>query len=187
MRVLIVASDKAELKAFPDTFEKVASGVGPVLAAASAAYAIAEHLPDVVFSVGSAGSAGKLSIGECVSFARVVSPDFDLSSYGLEVGSTLMGNRKILSSIELDRNSSYVLSSSGSFNTGISLPFHYDAADMEAYGVAFAASMRHIPCFAVKVITDVIGEHVDLGEYGYTLRSLRSLLPLKVEEILSSL
>ena len=179
MKVLIVASDKSELKAFPDKFIKIASGVGPVLSSAFTAFAIAEHHPDIVFSVGSAGSAGKLRIGDCISFSRVITPDSDI---------TLTSDRKKLGAIPLDGNSEYILSSSGTFaaKPGEGNLF-FDAADMEAYGVALSSSLKGIPCYAVKIITDLIGNHVNLGSYGYTLRQLRILLPEKVEEVLSAL
>lgn len=188
MKVLIVASDKSELKAFPDKFIKIASGVGPVLSSAFTAFAIAEHHPDIVFSVGSAGSAGKLRIGDCISFSRVITPDSDISAYGLEKGYTLTSDRKKLGAIPLDGNSDYILSSSGTFaaKPGEGNLF-FDAADMEAYGVALSSSLKGIPCYAVKIITDLIGNHVNLGTYGYTLRQLRILLPEKVEEVLSAL
>ena len=64
MRILVVASDRAELAAFDDSFIKVVSGVGPVFAAASTASAIGQYKPDIVVSAGSAGSTGMLEIGE---------------------------------------------------------------------------------------------------------------------------
>ena len=60
-------------------------------------------------------------------------------------------------------------------------------SSMEAYGVALSSSLKGIPCYAVKIITDLIGNHVNLGTYGYTLRQLRTFLPEKVEEVLSAL
>ena len=185
MKVLLVASDKAELKPFGDECIKIVSGVGPILAAAAAAYAIAEYKPDVVFSVGSAGSMGKLKIGDVASFAKVITPDSDLSAFHLPPGSTLLPSRASLSAIALDGSSSLVLSSSGRFASERSSLS--DAADMEAYGVALSSSLKGIPCYAVKIITDLIGNHVNLGTYGYTLRQLRILLPEKVEEVLSAL
>ena len=184
MKVLVAASDKAELKAFSDRYIKVASGVGPFLSASVTSYAIAEHKPDVVFSVGSAGSFGSLPVGACISFGRVITPDQDLTCYHLSPGATLLPDGKTLREIVLDRNSGYVLSTSGAFAT---VPREGDAADMEGYGVALSAFLHSIPVFAVKVITDIVGSHVSLPEYGYTLRSLREKLPKKVEEIVKSL
>ncbi len=186
VKALVIASDKAELASFHDDFIKVVCGVGPILAAASAASAIAQYRPDAVFSVGSAGSLGVLRIGDCVSFGSVITPDHDLTAFRMKRGSTLLPSRATLHGITLDRSSSYVLSSSGTFASSCP-PLEADAADMEAYGIAVAAMTASIPCFAVKVITDVVGEKVSLPEYGYTLRSLRALLPERVAGILERL
>ena len=184
MKVLVVASSKTELSYFSGSYSKAVSGVGPVLAAAVTASAINEVKPDVVFSVGSAGSMGKLGIGECLSFGSVIMPDMDLTAYGLERGVTLLPAGKKMGRIMLDSNSDSILSTSSSF-AAEPMP-GADAADMEAYGVAVAASLSSIPCYAVKVITDIVGKHVSLKEYGTTLRSLLFKLPAKVEEVLQS-
>ena len=183
MKVLLVASDKAELKPFSDEYIKVVAGVGPVLAAASSAYAIAEHNPDIVFSVGSAGSMGKLKLGDVVSFSRVITPDSNLTAFHLPLGATLLPTRATVSSIPLDSTSEYILSSSGSFAS--IKDESSDAADMEAYGVAIACYLKRIPCFAVKVITDIVGERISLGDYGYNLRAMRETMTAKVDEILA--
>ena len=187
MRLLAVASDKAELRGFPDSWTKIVCGTGPVLAAAVTAAALAEARPDVVFSVGSAGSLGSLKVGDCVSFGSVVCPDQDLTPFHLARGAALLPSHAVMGSLRLDRASELVLSSSGAFAASRNVPIAADAADMEAYGVAAAAYLAGVPCFAVKVITDVAGERISLPEYGFTLRSLRSLLFPKAEEVLRGL
>ena len=62
LRILVAASDKAELASFGDGYIKVVTGVGPVLAAAAVAAAAAVHHPDVIVSTGTAGSMGTSSI-----------------------------------------------------------------------------------------------------------------------------
>ena len=187
MKVLIIASDRSELSAFSDGFVRIVSGVGPFLAAASAAAAIAEHHPDAVFSVGSAGSYGSLSVGECVSFGSVATPDQDLSAFHLRKGSTLLPSRATIGSIDLDRSSSLRLLTSGTFASAPCEDMEADAADMEAYGVALSAFIAHIPCFAVKIITDIVGDGTRLSEYGFRLRDLRERMPAVVEEALRRL
>ena len=56
MKVLIIASDKGELKGFSDEYIKVVSGVGPVMAAVAASREIERVKPDCVISLGSAGA-----------------------------------------------------------------------------------------------------------------------------------
>ncbi len=185
MKVLVVASAKAELKAFGDEYIKLVTGIGPVLAAAATASAIERYSPDVVVSVGTAGSVGKLSVGEIVSFGSVIFPDLDLTSYGLAKGETLLSGGKRLGAIPLDPDSSYVLSTSSSF---ASVPNAYsDASDMEGYGVALAAYLRNIPVFAVKAITDIIGNRVGLAEYTSIRKGVIPLLPQRVESVLCNL
>ena len=194
MKVLLVASSKAELAPFPSEacghdFVKCVCGVGPVLAAASAAAAIAANHPDAVFSVGSAGSYGTLRVGDAVSFGSVVSPDNDLTAFHMKRGAALLPSGATLSSVTLDRNSAYLLSSSGTFASLPHSPFIDsvpDAADMEAYGVAAASLLAAVPCRAVKIITDIIGDGMKLSEYGFRLRELRKRLPEKVLEVLSA-
>ncbi|MBO8436859.1 MAG: hypothetical protein IAA97_07775 [Spirochaetes bacterium] len=184
MKVLVAASSAKELSSFPLSYRRVVTGVGPVLAAAMTAKAISEEKPDAVFSVGSAGSMGELSVGACISFGSVIFPDLDLTLYGFERGETLLPEGKRIGKIQLDKNSSRVLMTSSAFSSS---PVDFaDAADMEAYGVALASSLYSVPCFACKVITDVVGVHITLKEYGLQLRSLLSKLPEKVEEVLHS-
>lgn len=187
MRILAVASDKAELTAFdPERYIRIVCGIGPVLAAAVSASAIAAHSPDAVVSVGSAGSFGSLAVGECVSFGSVVMPDQDLTAFRLGRGRTLLPSKATIGELRLDRSSDLILSTSSAFASGPPIiPAH--AADMEAYGVAAAAYLAGVPCFAVKVITDIVGSPIRLSDYGFTLRSLRSLLPERVEEVLKQL
>ena len=184
MRILVAASDSAELRGFGDGFLKVVTGVGPVLAAASVALAISKEHPDAVVSVGSAGSSGSLSIGDIVSFGSVIFPDADLTAYGMERGATLLPGHRKLSSLPLDPSSSLVLATSSSF---ASVPAAgADASDMEGYGVAVAAFLSGIPCFAVKAITDIAGEKLPMKEYLSIMRNLVMKLPGKVEEIIGS-
>lgn len=191
MKVLIAASDKAELKGFGD-YDKVVTGVGPIMAAAAVSKAIAETKADAVLSVGSAGAVpGRLQIGDIASFSSVVSLDQDLTFYHLAFGSTLDSSRATVGALRLScSDSGLVLASSSSFVSGMSdelALLNASACDMECYGVALAARLYSIPCLALKAITDIVGQPVTLGEYGFSLRSLRSLLAEKAEEMIRSL
>ena len=189
MRILVVVSDKAEGAVFDDRFIKVVSGVGPVFAAAAAASAINRFKPDAVVSAGSAGSLGKLSIGECVSFGSVVYADMDLSAYHLRPGTSLAPDRRTFSSIRLASSSEHILATSASFASSEEryLPFNASAADMEAYGVAYSAYLESIPCLAVKAITDIVGEKPEIGEYRKKLKEIRAKLPEMVLECIAAL
>ena len=185
MRILVAASDKAELASFGDGYIKVVTGVGPVLAAAAVAAAAAVHHPDVIVSTGTAGSMGSLAVGDIVSFGSVISLDSDLTAYGLKRGETLLANHRRVSSFSLDPHSSLILSSSSSFATVRG--DHADSADMEAYGVAAAAFLSGFPCLAVKAITDIVGEKPEMREYLALRKRLVGSLAQKVDEIISSI
>ena len=185
MKMLIAASDKAELAAFSDEYAKVITGIGPVLAAANVAAAISSSRPDVIVSVGTAGSSGTLGVGDIISFGSVIFPDADLSSYGLEKGATLLPDHRKLSSISLDPSSDYVLASSSSF---ASSPIDgADGFDMEGYGVAAASFCAGVPCLAVKAITDIVGKRMEMKEYLRLRRSLVPMIPEKVSEVIAAI
>ena len=168
----------------------IVTGTGPVQAAVAASYAIAEYKPDVVISAGSAGSFGRFGIGDIISFSSVISPDNDLTRFHLPKGAVLRPDRSTAAALSLRGTSGYILSSSAAFESGANrkigdvMP---DAADMEAYGVAMACSFSSIPCFAIKMITDIIGENLRIGDYSSRLRAMRSALPEIIEKELTLL
>lgn len=190
MNVLLVASDKSELKGFSDNYIKVVSGVGPIMAAVKAAKEIVLNKPDVVISVGSAGAISRdLKKGEAYSFKSVVTPDQDLSVMHLECGVTIDGRRTTVGSLDTrDRSSSLILASSGTFASVVTdkhKTLKVDAADMEAYGVGMAARDANIPFFAVKLITDYVGDSSTVGDIQFNMRDARAKLIQLVEELLS--
>ena len=189
MKVLVLASSKAEAKTL-DIYITVITGTGLVQAAAAASYAIAEHKPDVIVSAGSAGSFGRFQIGDIVSFGSVICPDNDLTRFGLAKGTALRADGKKLSILPLSGNTDYILSSSSSFESGQNRligNIRPDASDMEAYGAAYAAFLKGIPCFAIKMITDIIGEDLRLPDYTSRLCEMRDRLPGVIEENLALL
>ncbi len=106
MKVLLVASDKNELKGFDERYLKAISGVGPIMAAATTAIEIGKNKPDLVISIGSAGGADNfLQIGECYSFSAVITPDQDLTSLHIALGSTLDSNRTTFGKIDTNDSS----------------------------------------------------------------------------------
>lgn len=189
MKILVVVSDRVELAAFDDRFIKTVSGIGPVFAAAAAADSIIRYRPDVVVSAGSAGSLGKLDIGDCVSFGSVVYADIDLSAYHLRIGTSLTPDRRTFSSIRLASSSEHILATSAAFASSRERysSFNASAADMEAYGVAYSAYLESIPCLAVKAITDIVGEKPEIGEYRKKLKEVRAKLPEMVQEEVAAL
>ena len=189
MKVLLVASDKGELKGFNEGYIKVVSGVGPIMAATVAALAIAKEKPDIVVSIGSAGAISEeLEVGRAYSFSRIVTPDQNLTSFHVALGSTLDSNRTTFGEIRTkDLQSRFILGSSGSFSKDLQ-PWHKilsaDASDMESYGVGLAAFKTGVPFYAVKLITDRVGDLSTIGKIQFNLRKGRERLISLVSSIL---
>lgn len=187
-KVLLVASDKGELKGFGDGYIKVVSGVGPIMSAAASALWIEREKPDLVVSIGSAGAINPaLEIGEAYSFSSVVTPDQDLSAFHVAKGSTLDERRTTIGEIRtLSLDSGLRLSSSASFTSDTSEfleKMHVDATDMEAYGVAVACRKMEVEFASVKLITDIVGDKSGVGKVSFNLRRGRERLIELVDSI----
>lgn len=188
MKVLLIASDKNELKDFDNRFIKAVCGVGPILSSAITALELSRTNADIVVSIGSSGAvAPSLEIGKAYSFSRVVTPDQNLSSLHVSLGNTLDANRTTVGELfSADRVSSLTLGTSGTFNKSLQLwhsSLHVDAADMEGYGVAIAAKSCNVPFYAVKLITDRVGDNSSIGKIQFNLRDSRESLISLVESL----
>ena len=187
--VLLVASDRNELKGLDDKWQKCVCGVGPIMAALHTAVAIEKYRPDTVVSVGSAGSLGRFKKGDVVSFSTVVTPDQDLTSMHVALGSTIGPDRATTGELyTLERKNGYILYSSGKFSSEV-LPSHTilraDAADMEAYGVGLAAKYLGVGFYAVKLITDIVGDRAKVGDVAFSYREGRERLGSFLSSIFS--
>lgn len=194
MRIMLVASDKGELKGFDDSFIKIVSGVGLIQSASSTAIALCEYKPDVVFSIGSAGviaSDNTLKVGEAYSFSYVVTPDQNLTAFHIALGSTLDSNRTTFGAIKTeDSTSSLILGSSGTFykeHHSWHDTLNVSAVDMEAYGVGVSSMKKGIPFYAVKLITDTVGDNSSIGKVQFNLREGRSKLIACVSSIVEAI
>lgn len=186
MKVLIVASDKAELKAFEgkDCYIPVACGIGIAQAAVYTALAIKEHDPDAVVSVGSAGGISeKAVIGSVISFDRVIDTDQDMTLFRLPLGSVLAPDRSTIGEMRFALGDDNTLCCSSKFASG-KPSVEADAADMESYGVALASTVLKKRCLCFKLITDRVGEHTKLADYRRMVREGREELEKKVRETL---
>ncbi len=187
-KVLLVASDPSELKGFGDEWIKCICGVGPISSATYSAIFIERYKPDVVFSLGSAGSLGRFKRGDVVSFSTIVTPDQNLSSMHLSLGTTIGSNRATFKELyTADKRSGYILYTSGTFNkekVESHYSLHSDATDMEAYGVALSATVLSVPFFAVKLITDTVGDNSTIGDISHFYREGRERIKEKVLSLL---
>lgn len=187
-KVLLIASDKGELKGFCDKYIKVVCGVGSLMSAATTAMWVEREKPDLVVSVGSAGALNaSLEIGNAYSFSSVVTPDQDLSGFHVAKGSTLDEKRTTIGELRsADPNTVLRLSSSSTFTHQSSewlKSMNVDAADMEAYGVAIACHKQNIPFLCVKLITDYVGDDSSIANVSFNLRNGREKLVELVDSI----
>ncbi len=174
-KVLILASDRAELAGYPEDFVTVVTGVGLENSVLFASEAIMREKPSLVINVGSAGARkDSAGIGEVVRIREVWNLDYDLTAYRLAKYATLDEKRATVSSIRL-ADEGLVLGSSNKF-TSESRDNRIDLYDMEGYGAALAARHFGLPCAIFKGVTDIVGEHVKLSDYRETLKNLRTAL-----------
>ena len=154
--------------------------MGPIFAAARASGEIVKTGAEVVVSVGSCGSMGRIKRGEVVSFSTVVTPDQDLSAMHLSLGATIDWNRSTIKElITADRKSGLTLLSSGTFTSSyrdVFSSFSPDCVDMEAYGVGVAALSFGIPFYAIKLVSYIVGDHSTVGDISFSMREGREHL-----------
>lgn len=185
MKVLFLASDRAELKGLPESVECRAIGTGLVMAAVNATKAIMETEADIVVNIGSAGGSASHSPGDVLMIGRVFTTDQDLSAYRLPPGSTIDEGRATVGEIRLPSDEENSLLSSSRFSS-VPSDLMPDCYDMEGYAVALAADRLKKKCIVFKLVTDIVGERVSIGEYSRNLRIWRSRLQERAMEYLFS-
>ena len=123
---------------------------------------------------------GRIKRGEVVSFSTVVTPDQDLSAMHLSLGTTIDWNRSTIKELRTaDRKSGLTLLSSGTFSSSyrdVFSSFSPDCVDMEAYGVGVAALSFGIPFYAIKLVSDIVGDHSTVGDISFSMREGREHL-----------
>jgi adenosylhomocysteine nucleosidase len=137
------------------------TGVGPVEAAAGTAEALAilsasNHLPDLVFSLGSAGSR-KLEHAEVYQLASVTYRDMDCSPLGFERGLVPFLDEPAVVNIShrIPGVASASIASGASIVSGnVYDTIDADMVDMESYAVYRAAKRSGVPMMGLRGITD---------------------------------
>ena len=177
MKVLVTAASLQELAPFRKAgFATAPLGTGLTLAGVNAGIAICGQEPDLVINVGTAGTFSKrLVIGSVHSFSQVLNRDQDLGEYHLRRGATLDHACRTVAELSLLGPERYVLASSSAFSCD-DAGCAADAADMEAYSVAYAAFRTGKRCAVFKLITDDVGRHVALADYKRILREGREAM-----------
>ncbi len=176
MTVLFVMATQPEYgPALQARIDPLMTGVGPVEAAATTAHALAslahaKRLPDLVFTLGSAGSR-RLDHAEVYQVTRLAYRDMDASPLGFPKGETpFLGEPAV---IELPYRIQGVPEASLSTGGAIISGAAYDAiaedmVDMESFAVLRAAQRFKLPLMGLRGISDgktELARYEDWTEY----------------------
>ncbi len=190
-RLLYVMAVDAEYgRHLAKLFTPVMIGVGPVEAAANLAYALAGlaqagEKPDLVVSLGSAGSA-RLPQAEVFQVSSVSYRDMDASPLGFEKGATpFLDLPKV---IELPVSVPEIPVASLSTGANIVSGKAYttidaDMADMETYACLRACQLAGIPLLGLRGISDGASELQHVGDWTQYLHIIDEKLAHAVERL----
>ncbi|KAB2748962.1 5'-methylthioadenosine/S-adenosylhomocysteine nucleosidase [Brucella anthropi] len=190
-RLLYVMAVDAEYgRHLAKLFTPVMIGVGPVEAAANLAYALAglalaAEKPDLVVSLGSAGSA-RLPQAEVFQVSSVSYRDMDASPLGFEKGATpFLDLPKV---IELPVSIPEIPVASLSTGANIVSGKAYttidaDMVDMETYACLRACQLAGIPLFGLRGISDGASELQHVGDWTQYLHIIDEKLAHAVERL----
>lgn len=171
--VLFVMATSQEYGAHLKTrIDPLITGVGPVEAAVETARALAmlahaRRLPDLVFTLGSAGSR-RLDHAEVYQVSRVAYRDMDASALGFEKGRTPFLDEPAV--IDLPHRIHGVPEASLSTGGNIVSGAAYDAiaedmVDMESFAVLRAARRFRLPVMGLRGISDGKAELTGYGDW----------------------
>ena len=190
-RLLYVMAVDAEYgRHLAKLFTPVMIGVGPVEAAANLAYALAglalaAEKPDLVVSLGSAGSA-RLPQAEVFQVSSVSYRDMDASPLGFEKGATpFLDLPKV---IELPVSIPEIPVASLSTGANIVSGKAYttidaDMVDMETYACLRACQLAGIPLLGLRGISDGASELQHVGDWTQYLHIIDEKLAHAVERL----
>ena len=166
-KVLVVAALDEEVAHLPSDVEVLVTGVGKARAAAGLARRLADHLPDMVVNVGTAGAVDNVLSG-LVEVTWVTQHDFPYDAIEALVGTTI-DRGFVLAPHAPPQLSPVAPSRSTSLATGDMFVASADEArrlaaagihlvDMEAYGYASVCAAFGVALRCVKVVSDTADE-----------------------------
>lgn len=172
--------------------EPLMTGVGPVEAAAATAHALGvlEHagkMPDLVFSLGSAGSRS-LEHGEVYQLASVSYRDMDCSPLGFAKGVTPFLEEEAVVPFELHIEGipAASIASGASIVSGAAYDgIEADMVDMESYAVYRAATRFGVPMIGLRGITDGKSEVSRFEHWADYLEAVDSKLAAAVDRFVA--
>ncbi len=190
-RLLYVMAVDAEYgRHLAKLFTPVMIGVGPVEAAANLAYALgslihAGEKPDLVVSLGSAGSA-RLPQAEVFQVSSVCYRDMDASPLGFEKGATpFLDIPKVIElPISVPEIPAATLSTGANIVSGEAYTtIDADMVDMETYACLRACQLAEVPLFGLRGISDGANELQHVGDWTQYLHIIDEKLAVAVERL----
>jgi adenosylhomocysteine nucleosidase len=192
-RVLFVMATQAEYGAhLRQRFEPFITGVGPVEGGIMLAAALGEaraqaRLPDLVVSLGSAGSR-RLEQGEVYQAEAIAYRDMDASPLGFEKGRTpfLDLPARISAPMRIDGVKTATLSTGGSIISGAAYDaISEDMVDMETFAHLRAAMHFGVPLIGLRGISDGAEDLRHFDDWASALPALDEHLATAVDRVLA--
>ncbi|MFQ0814639.1 5'-methylthioadenosine nucleosidase [Brucella anthropi] len=190
----VMAADAEYGRHLAKLFTPLMVGVGPVEAAANLSYALADmtqsgEKPDLVISLGSAGSA-RLQQAQVFQVSCVSYRDMDASPLGFEKGATpFLDLPKVIDlpvflpgipGASLSTGANIV--SGGAYDT-----IDADMVDMETYACLRACQLSGVPLFGLRGISDGASELQHVGDWTQYLHIIDEKLADAVERLESAI
>ncbi len=186
----VMAADAEYGRHLAKLFTPIMIGVGPVEAAANLAYALgslihAGEKPDLVVSLGSAGSA-RLAQAQVFQVSSVCYRDMDASPLGFEKGATpFLDLPKVVElPISVPEVPAASLSTGANIVSGaVYATIDADMVDMETYACLRACQLADVPLFGLRGISDGASELQHVGDWTQYLHIIDEKLAHAVERL----
>ena len=153
-----IPEEKIEISISGDELIYVETGVGKVRASMRLMRAICEYHPDMVINAGSAGTLNH-KVGDIIVCNRFIDRDLRKVAIDGVVSEIEFDCRDVARRVLLNRDIVW-----GTCNTGDSFitegnDIEGDVIDMESYAEADVCREMGVPFFAVKYVTDIVGQN----------------------------
>lgn len=185
--LFVMATDHEYGPCLAERFVPVITGVGPVEAAVGTAQALAgmDALPDLVVSIGSAGSR-TLPLGSVWQVASVSWRDMDASRIGFAKGVVPFADFDAVLTLDTPLDWPVARLSTGADIVGGDEYDRIDAdmVDMESYAVVRACARFGVPVMGLRGISDGPGELEAIGGWTAMLGVLDERLAEVVDRLL---
>ena len=169
----------------------VCFGVGKVYAAAATTEAIINNPKGVILNIGLAGGLrGDMAIGEVYSVLEAVQYDFDLSKVNGKGIGTLDGEESPYIKLNtVDGYMTEVLGTADRFastigDRGTLLDLDCGLCDMEGAAIAQVCARACVPCYSVKVVSDLASKPSQVEQYAENARFALERIEAELPRIL---